>query len=172
MRTPLPPQRHFADLAIPQAGNPVHAKSVDVITRFGFVVMGVMADPEQALPGYSYTTGLTYTWGVPEALVFGLPTDAAHGIMHDYLAWALRVGGFSPPTISNEIASMPVRLHELVREWREHCLLSCWLYGTRPWSGVQIVWPDPAGRFPGDPRFDSRYRRIQPDCSIPPSASN
>lgn len=52
----------------------------DDVAKFGWHVVGVLAGKNDA-PEFSFSVGLFQTYGHPELVIFGLPMNAAHGII-------------------------------------------------------------------------------------------
>jgi hypothetical protein len=126
----------------------------------GWAVIGVFSDRGNNVPGFSYTVGLTAR-GLPELITLGLPSDAAHHILNDAARRLLAGNRFEPGQRLHEIANMPLTVrvvddtdarrtgYAAFRRYPEGCRF------------LQLVWPDRAGLFPGDPDCEPRFVDMQ-----------
>ncbi|MFF5265134.1 DUF4262 domain-containing protein [Actinomadura viridis] len=141
---------------------------------------------EQLAPeGYSYTIGLQRTYGLPDLVTFALPPEVAGGLLRDIveaatgthavLASGHEGGGTAPNFVLAADADFPegIRAHALAfravhPSWtRAGCdlLAQALNFYRRPVPFLQVLWPDPNGRLPADPRCAPEYVRAQPDLS-------
>jgi hypothetical protein len=131
------------------------------IAEFGWFALGVF-DPENRVPGYNYTLGLTESKNHPELIIFGLPHRSAHQIMADLIDLI----GTKPLPLNTkieQIANMPLVLRKVTRDNAiEYVGGDCALYGEYGFDLVQIVWPDERGNFPWEEGFDEKFIRTQP----------
>ncbi|BBU33385.1 hypothetical protein BTHE68_71190 (plasmid) [Burkholderia sp. THE68] len=135
------------------------------ISAHGHAVIGVTAEPKAKppTPGFAYTIGLEETYGHPELIVFGLPYEVAHGVLNDLAArikgktLALQDGDRDDRTLQgHRVVFRNVRAAFVRKYLRIAHVLS---EDTR---ALQVVWPDPFGKFPWEDDFDSRYAVAQP----------
>lgn len=138
-----------------------------MIEASGWAVVPVAPrrDTTPAVPGYSYTVGLTSTFGFCEVVVFGLTPVAARGIIGDVVG-IVASGGEVPVGVEfvglydNGLRSALVALDSdavagifpAADEW----------YGSTPYRVAQLMWPDRSGRFPWEPGFDRAMIAAQP----------
>jgi len=134
----------------------------------GWAVIGVLPDRANNVPGFSYTVGLAAR-GLPELITLGLPSDAAHHILNDAARRLLAGNRFEPGQRLYDLATMPMAVRVVddadarrtcpsaFRRYAEGCRL------------LQLVWPDRAGLFPGDPDCERRFVDMQ---DIPLVADN
>lgn len=121
------------------------------IAHHGCHVISVF-DPEEKLPVFAYTIGVTESAGAPEAIVFGLSRNLGHSLLNEYcrraragerFARGTKVGGF--------LEGFPV-LFEPVRASRhaEYTLGCARRYGrlSLEYAVVQVVWPSTRGVWP------------------------
>ena len=111
----------------------------------------VHVEPEEGEgPAYSYTVGLTHTYGHPEVLVIGLSGEVAQellDVVSDQVAGGLKLEGG--------------RLHDgVVDGYPVVCLplngaaidgylgVALWAYQNEEFDAVQLVYPDKMGRWP------------------------
>ena len=116
---------------------------------------------------FSYTIGFQKTLGHPELIVFSLNGKVAHGVFWDMFR-AIRDGREFPigqrvQGIFNGADAMllPVAMHH----YREHLLSARWFYVNEDCPCLQLIWPDPKGRFPWEPGADERFADSQIDLS-------
>jgi uncharacterized protein DUF4262 len=135
---------------------------VDLIREFGWHDTRVFdGDPE-----FSYTTGFLLK-DSPEFIVFSLKKDVAHDIFWDLFRSACagvdrKMGVRDYDVLGNH----PAYLFKVAERYHEdHLGWSRWFYGAKHISTLQVVWPDPMGKFPWEPGFDEDFRNSQPDLS-------
>lgn len=139
------------------------------IERGETMVQYVSTDPPN--PPWAYTIGLL-TIGHPEIITLGLaPESAAPGLQ--MLATEIREGHRRPigAESGQALGGLPIRLLPVpIEEWCEpnhRFAMALNYYGPTGFDparfeAVQLVWADDRGRFPWDPGFPTRLRRLQP----------
>jgi hypothetical protein len=128
------------------------------ITRCGWHSTGVGG-------GFLYTTGLAGR-GHPELVIAGLPPDTAHGLVASAFD-LIKSGTMLAPGKDYEgiAAGFPVRFKAVDQDSCLHPLsVTTRFYGGRV-PALQLLWPDPQGRFPGEPYCDRRMAAAQ-DISV------
>lgn len=130
------------------------------VRRDGWHATGVLDAAGQ--PGYMYTTGLTATFRHPELVIVGLPPDAAVGVLAAAAGRIEEDGPLTPGGEYDRIADgFTVRVRDVAPAFcRLSFAVSNRFYGRRV-PVRQIVWPDPGGRFPGDPGCDPGMAAVQ-----------
>jgi hypothetical protein len=138
---------------------------VDQIREHGWFDTHVLGEGEY--PGFSYSTGFWLTSGMPEVLIVGLKRKIAHDILWDLFRdfkgdASFPIGVPSEGIFGNARGCfLPVgKAH-----YPEHLGWSRWFYGGDDFPCLQLVWPDPKGRFPWQPGFDGSFRLDQPDLT-------
>ena len=132
------------------------------IKRYGLSVIGVLE--EDGAPSFSYTIGLTKTWGHPECLIFLPDLEIAQDILNKIAELIADGRRFSPGTSHRDILENRfacIFRHAGARAKEEFAIQACSYYGDRDFSVLQVVWPDKRGRFPHEPGFDPKLRRAQ-----------
>jgi hypothetical protein len=136
------------------------------IRQHGWHAIGVQARGQE--PGMLYTVGLCATFDHPEIVVCGLAPNVAYGLVADMIAriktgHGYRDGGNYSDVIEGQVVAVRVvhQTHVLCRlgyamayyrrERTSHLL-----------TAVQLVWPDRAGKLPGDPACDKSVVASQP----------
>jgi Domain of unknown function (DUF4262) len=118
-------------------------------------------------PGYAHTIGLT-VHGYPELIVFGLTEGQAHRVLDDFSRRKRRSqlrSGICEHTFDGKtVALIEVSQGRAAGFIR----LPAPLFAQEQLiGGLQIVWPDEAGRFPWQPECGISAR-VQPLLGSPP----
>jgi hypothetical protein len=131
------------------------------IASVGWVVMSVEADRVRREPGFSYTVGLAAR-GLPELLAFGLPHQIAQPILND-LARRLIDQGSLPMDVPVDqvVRGFPVVFRKLAPARARPFVRAAAQRAGGAVEVIQLVWPDPSGRFPWEPDFDPALRIAQ-----------
>jgi hypothetical protein len=129
------------------------------VERVGWSSVSVFPN-EEGGPTFTYTIGLPKTLGHPELILYGLPSSQAHGILASAID-EIRSGATLEPgkRYSRVLREFDVEVRACHPSGRP-------LNAARGFAGgdveaVQIVWPDPEGRFPSDPDVDPAYALVQ-----------
>jgi Domain of unknown function (DUF4262) len=153
---------------LPKPTDPGEDKVLADIREFGFHAKHVRkwnhpehASDEPTNPvyeaGISYTVGLPYSHGHPElALVGPLPDDRAHHILWEVVTLIEDGRTFAAGDESDEVLrAYPARFGPVSHVWRKEVLtFADWAARRKPFEALQILLPDEAGAFPGDPAYD------------------
>ena len=145
-----------------------HAEKIEwMIETNGWAIEPVpaCADTEPPSPSYAYTIGVTALTGFPEIAVFGLTPVAANGLA-GLVIDALRSGTEIPTGVElvglldNELRCVfaPVDL-AVHGQW--FATATAW-YSGRPFTMVQLLYPDRNGFMPYQAGFEPRLRLAQP----------
>jgi hypothetical protein len=135
---------------------------------------------EEVAPPWSYTVGMWITLRGVDLAMFGVPPDLARTIF-DELGTRMADGWFPVPgDIIDDIGTRPLKLCRIHQGWRETSLFtfSDMCHGIVRPPMLQVVWPDPDGRYPGEATEParptatavaarSRACEIQPMCWLP-----
>lgn len=130
-----------------------------VIAEHGWLVQSVFPEAGDPGPLFAYTVGLT-ACGRAELLVAGLEPGTAQALLND------AAGRAEPFTHGQQLTDWIVGYTAVVVEGPHAEPL--WpgtaraLYGASAVRLQQLVWPDPAGRFPWDDDFEPGLRDAQP----------
>lgn len=134
------------------------------ISRLGWSIQYTHADPENNVPGFATTVGLTLQ-GLPEVIIFALPPQVFTTVLS---AIARKMIGKTidavPGTVLEDIASSPMRFAMIEQEHGDYFGTVC-----RRWAvakGLQpryllAVFADEAGHFPDEARCDPRVAAVQ-----------
>lgn len=133
-----------------------------LVARDGFAVVTV---PEKGdTPDYAYSVGLFRTYGHPEIIVLGLPPATLEEIVETL---AESVGEGHQFTDSSRSADVLEGYDVLFRSVSSRSLAKYFsaaieYYGESLFPAVQCIWPDRAGRYPGEPRTRPGFSKVQP----------
>ena len=104
---------------------------------------------------FTYTVGLTETFGHPEVILLGT-WQHAHPFLNavgDLVGEGRR---FAPGVTSDEVLDeFTVRFDPVSDSCRTELLtLADWAAGRKPFDALQLVLPDTSGRWPEDPDYN------------------
>jgi len=115
--------------------------------------VGGATEDDPNVPDWSYSIGLFHTFGHPELIVVGLPFATAQAIL-DGLGSRIKAGQrFDHGMRDSEVLTNHDVRFITMRRGRNRSMLgyAFWFYRGKEFPVLQVVWPDRAGRFPGDP---------------------
>ena len=104
-------------------------------------------------PGFAYTVGLLETFRHPEIIIFGLSAESMHAILNNCGDMIRKGERFeADTTAAGVIAKYDVRFRAVTdpASFAEYLGYGCRHYGEERFGLLQCVWPDKAGRFPGE----------------------
>lgn len=132
-----------------------------MVTAWGHAVVATRYPlPNGLSVSMSYSVGLSED-GLPEFVVFGLPAPIAQDFSNCSVDW-LKSGRLRTDKAVAAFTNLPVVYKHALDERSVACLELAHLRAGRTVPTLQIVWPDPAARFPWDPGFDESLRDHQP----------
>jgi hypothetical protein len=132
---------------------------VETVDRVGWAVLSVSprAQSDDAQEWFSYTIGLTRTFGWPENICFGLSAETRTLMLNDAVE-ECRSRGIEPAPglrLSTVLQGFDVKLGAGARIPHDYFGSAAWFnrnHGlSQQVSRVQLLWPDDQGQFPGDP---------------------
>jgi Domain of unknown function (DUF4262) len=137
--------------------------AIEIISHVGWMVMKVSPNAGDERPeSFAYTAGLAVTFRWPELICFGLDLDVAGELLNNAVR-ELQGKSLQPVSgleLSDVADGRVMRLRTFSPGlYREHLGWAIWYAdysGLTPaqFSCLQLLWPDKAGRFPGDPACD------------------
>lgn len=130
----------------------------DDIDRVGWHVTGVLGDSRRA--PFTYTTGLSETFRVPELILAGIDPGVAHQALFNVVAMIRSGNVFKDGDEQAEIVHGYLVRFAAAPGWLPHCTVSRALYGSDP-DLLQVVWPDRFGNFPGGERCETAIVHLQ-----------
>ena len=115
-----------------------------------FLVQGVRGSARQA--EFSYTVGLT-SHGLPELLVAGMRSTAAHQLLESWGTYLLDQSLVLP---GETLCSGPFAMEAIeVERPEEHLRIAVAIYGPEV-RALQLAWADDRGRWPWQPGHRAR----------------
>lgn len=126
------------------------AKVRNDIEQYGWHCLNVWPQKGDARPGFSYTIGLSHSYGHPEIMIFGLG-DRAHGILTGCANLIKEGVRFFPNQPNSEVLSGNYEV--IFKPMRNECFAeylgtALRFYGRRPFEALVMFWPDKEHRFP------------------------
>jgi len=142
--------------------HPGEQKVIDDIAKFGWHCVNIL--PEGDLGPYSFTIGLQQTYGHPELIIFGLPSNVAHEVLTVAVGF-IQIGNpidLSLPTdlLLEGYPCVFVKVPE--SQYHEQVGFCRWYYQGNAFGLHQIVWPTRDGHFPWHPSVSEPFRANQP----------
>lgn len=138
-------------------------RMLEIVSSKGWGLQYVFPNPDLSMPSFTYTVGLSAK-GLPDLLVFGLPQQA-HGIVNDIAQMLVdSKTGFEDGQVIREVASLPIMLRSLgLSDGFKFATGAKRFAEERDYTAglMQIMLPDEAGRFPGEPGCDLRIELMQ-----------
>jgi len=132
------------------------------VQRHGWHVVAIPA--ENDIPGWSFTVGLTHSFGVPELAIFGLSDDIRYTSLNIIGEFAR--AGEAPQLgsrLSGVLEGYDIVARAVDSAWNRAMFgYARWFYRQREPEFLECVWPDLSGRFPWEPEFEARHQRLQP----------
>jgi hypothetical protein len=130
------------------------------IDQSGWHVTGVLPDDE--MPGWAYSVGLWHSYRHPEIAIFGLPPNR-YGFVN-VIGDAIRDGRRLEPgqPIEGVVAGYGLQVRRVQEKWSEMFAQGQSFYRSPGLNVLQLVWPDPEGKFPWEAGFAERFQDLQP----------
>jgi hypothetical protein len=97
---------------------------------------------------FFYTVGLTVA-GLPELVISGLPPETAATLLNIAAKRAL-ANEIKAGDVLDDVASVPFRV---IAAPLAAVNMARHLYGLGKVTGLQLVWPDKGGAYPGEPSW-------------------
>lgn len=118
----------------------------------------IAINDDEDVPGYVFSVGMFHTLGHPEICIFGLEDIEAMAAIVNQVGQVVRDGAsFHDGSRSDDILvdyscvfrEVPPRFYGPLFGY------NLWFYEEEPFSMLQCVWPDAAGKYPWDADFDA-----------------
>jgi hypothetical protein len=115
-------------------------------------------------PGWAFSVGLTHSFQHPEVVIFGLPETANREVLERVVQAVQAGASLREGSVTETILpGLRCELRPVSQVWHELLLgYAIWFYGGADFAAVQFLWPDTAGKLPGDPDFDTELAPLQP----------
>ena len=134
---------------------------VKTVEQVGWAVLSVgpRKDSDDPREWFSYTVGLTKTFGWPEMICFGLETETRKHMINDAVDECQSKGARPAPglRLSKVLNGFDVLLVDGNYIPESYFGLAEWFarhWGATPVARLQLLWPDASGRFPNDDDCD------------------
>jgi len=140
----------------PKAEDEIERRVVADVKKYGWHVVSIQGD-EQG-PSFSYSVGLVHTFEHPEIFVMGLSHEVASAFINEIGLRVKKGQSFGlrsrPRGIAEGMALGFVNFGK--RYIREYLGCARWFYKPADFPVLQMVWPDGAGKFPWDDKFNGQ----------------
>ena len=134
-------------------------KTDRLIKEYGVAVIGTAIETARDNLSMSYTIGLSDV-GKPEIVVFGLPHETAMALLND-AALLQRDDLLKLNEPTQEIGNLPLIFKSVSTAVAANYIIQANVRAGRDLSVIQMVWPDPEGLFPWEPKFAKRFAPMQ-----------
>jgi hypothetical protein len=128
-------------------------RAQEFIIKYGQFIQGVFAtvDEPDFVP-FMYTIG-NHEKGLPELLIVGKFVSPPVAGLLNYLGAKMRADGGLPIGLVDVGAKCPIKIAPAtnVHVGDDYTIQVGQYYGTEDYQVLQVIAPDPQGRFPGDP---------------------
>jgi hypothetical protein len=147
----------------------VDAKFLEIIEKFGWHVMTVAPRVGEDGDLWAYSTGLYYSYGHPEILLFNLERESLLKIIN-VIGQSVKSGkrfeaGPAYPDVL-ESYECSFRLVD-PSHYGAYVGFSLWFYESQDFPMLQCFWPDELHRFPWEAACDEWVRESQPLLYLP-----
>ncbi len=139
------------------------------IRSSGFHMTGVFS--ESGSPAFTYTAGLETTFNHPEIVIYGIEPRIAGHLLHAAVDVIRDGAAFKAGGRYERIAEKYSMVFLDIRDSLARNKFPV-AFQSQPGCEVrvlQMVWPDPNGKFPWQTGYDQRYSSLQPmlldDCN-------
>ena len=143
---------------------PVDAKFLESIEEFGWHVMTVAPRAGEDGDLWAYSTGLYYSYGHPEIILFNLGLDTLKPIINTIGAGVKNGKKFEAGSRYRDVFDKYECSFRNVdpKHYEEYVGFSLWFYEWSDFPMLQCFWPDTSNLFPWDPLCTEWVRRAQP----------
>lgn len=131
------------------------------IRETGWSVCGILED--ESGPAFAFTIGLTETFGHPEIMMQAQKMANMHGILNGVGA-AVRGGAVyvDGARASDVLDGYVCGFRAVDRAfYRDYFGTALFHYKGRPFTVLQLLWPDANNHVPGDPQCDPHIAALQ-----------
>ncbi|WP_173008458.1 DUF4262 domain-containing protein [Mycolicibacterium sp. P1-18] len=153
-------------------------RTVATVEQYGHQCVTIGATGPDGLPPYGFTSGMWHSYRQPELAVYGLGDhDTLTHVLNGVAERAVALGRQAEPDDRFfGVVSMPgvaedgywLRLAEVHPSWLGSQFgMSLAFNADNAVDFVQVVWPDGAGRYPGEREFDEAFTDRQPLLWLP-----
>ncbi len=140
---------------------------LDHIDKHGCSVTSVF-DPDEEDPPFTYSIGITESYGAPEIIIVGLKKDISHWMVNEYKRRVSEGEAFvfNVPYLGF-LEGFAVCFGLVIEEHKKEYMRStCWLYQNSDFEALQLIWPNTSGVWPWDTNASEWFRANQPLLSM------
>ncbi|ESV55891.1 iron dependent repressor, N-terminal DNA binding domain protein [Mycobacteroides abscessus MAB_082312_2258] len=145
------------------------------VTEYGWSALGIGPTSPEESPPFAYTVGLWHTMRLPELAIYGVNDIAMMQRALNAVAKqaqegrVLQVGEtFADVLALPDVDDYRVKLSPIDPSWYDNEFgFGLWFNRTNHVRYLQILWPDGAGCFPGNPELDPHFDDRQPLMWMP-----
>jgi Domain of unknown function (DUF4262) len=148
---------------------PADAKFLQIIEEYGWHVMTVAPRVGDDAALWAYSTGLYYSYGHPEIILFNLKADTLPQIINT-IGQSVKTGKkFEPgPTYADVFDNYQCSFRAVdSSQYEAYVGFSLWFYESSDFPILQCFWPDKSHRFPWEPPCEDWVREAQPLLYLP-----
>jgi hypothetical protein len=121
------------------------------VQRFGWHCLSVRPREGDTGSQFTYTIGLSETFGHPEIVIFGLDSKVSHGILSDCVAMIRNGIAFRPNVEYPDVVGGDYKV--MFKAVRKDCLpeylgAAVRFYSDKDFCGLVMFWPDKHYCFP------------------------
>lgn len=141
-------------------------RNARLVREYGWGVTGVLGT---TMPDWAYSIGLWHSYGSVEVCLLGIPQQEAM-LAVNAVGELIRDGLTLTPELrlTGVIEEFELALAPVHGSWYERLFGAAIDYYQRPpFPVVQLLWPDAAGRYPGDPAREQSAQADQPSLWLP-----
>jgi len=151
----------------PPPTNPVQVKIAKDIARAGWAAVGVMPTEDEPIDPFTYTIGLFRSYDHPELIITGMHGETAHAVLAMLIEDGIDAGASYeagqeyPDLLAGRNRNYPAAFRQVTQANIEDKLAIAGRWNAfEEFPALQLVYPDPAGKFPWEDGYDRRH--IQP----------
>jgi hypothetical protein len=121
------------------------------VQEFGWHCLSVNPRKGESGEAFTYTIGLTETFGHPEIMIFGLNNKTSHGILSDCVQMIRDGATLQPDVEYSDVLGGGYKV--TFKRVRTECLSEYFgaavrFYGSKTFSGLVLFWPNKEHLFP------------------------
>ena len=121
------------------------------VQRFGWHCLSVRPSAGETGSPFTYTIGLSETFGHPEIMIFGLDSKVSHGVLNDCVEMIRNGTAFLPDLAYPGIVGGDYKV--MFKRVRKDCLPEYFgaavrFYSGQDFHGLVMFWPDKHDCFP------------------------
>ncbi|HUL60469.1 MAG TPA: DUF4262 domain-containing protein [Anaeromyxobacteraceae bacterium] len=135
----------------------------EAVAQYGWAVQMIPGEGDE--PPFAYTVGLFKSYGHPEIITLGLRLEVLKAMLNA-CGERVRRGEQLPvgTPFDGVLDDYPVALREVraIDSYKRHVGYAGWFNQGWGFPLLQLVWPDKAGRFPGDRGAPASLTEQQP----------